>query len=71
MYHYHQVRKDPKEHLDEYHKMSRASKDKRHSEKSQDPSDNTDKYPWLAKDNPRGHQTDAEILYEKISKNLL
>ena len=25
-----------------------------------------DQYPWLAKDDPRGHQTDAEILYEKI-----
>ena len=31
MYHYQQVRKDPKEHLDEYHKMSRASRDERHS----------------------------------------
>ena len=51
MYYYQQVTKDPKEHLDDYHKMSRASGD--------------DQYPWLAKD-PRRHQTDAEILYEKI-----
>ena len=28
--------------------------------------DNTDRYPWLAKDDPRRYQTDAEILYEKI-----
>ena len=66
MYHYQQVRKDPKEHLDEYHKMSRASRDKRHSKTSQSVQDNTDKYFWLAKDDPRRHQTDAEIVYEKI-----
>ena len=51
MYHYQQVTKDPKEHLDDYYKMSRENKD--------------DQYPWLAKDDPRRHQTDAEILYEK------
>ena len=27
MYHYQQVIKDPKEHLDDYHKMSRANED--------------------------------------------
>ena len=58
MYHYQQVREDPKEHLDDYHKMSKA--------KSQNNQDNTDKYPWLTKDDPRRYQTDAEILYEKI-----
>ena len=52
MYHYQQITKDPKEHLDDYHKMTRADED--------------DQYPWLAKDDPRRHQTDAEILYEKI-----
>ena len=52
MYHYQQLTKDPKEHLDDYHKMSRADED--------------DQYSWLAKDDPRRHQTDAEILYEKI-----
>ena len=25
-----------------------------------------DQYPWSAKDDPRRHQSDAEILYEKI-----
>ena len=52
MYHYQQLTKDPKEHLDDYHKMTRVADD--------------DQYPWLAKDDPRRHQTDAEILYEKI-----
>ena len=66
MYHYQQVRKDPKEHLDEYHKMSRKSRDERYSERSQNIQDNADRYPWLAKDDPRRYQTDAEILYEKI-----
>ena len=66
MYDYQQVRKDPKEHLDEYHKMSRASRDQRHSKTSQSIQGNTDKYPRLAKDDPRRYQIDAEILYEKI-----
>ena len=52
MYHYQQLTRNPKEHLDDYHKMTRAVDD--------------DQYPWLAKDDPRRHQTDAEILYEKI-----
>ena len=52
--------------MDEYHKMSRASRDERHSKTSQNIQDNTAKYPWLAKDDPRRYQTDAEILYEKI-----
>ena len=66
MYHYQQVRKDPKEHLDDYHKMSKTNRDEGYSERSQNTQDNNDKYPWLAKDDPRRYQTDAEILYEKI-----
>ena len=66
MYHYQQVRKDPKEHLDDYHKMSRANRDERYSKRSQNNQENTDQYPWLAKDDPRRYQTDAEILYERI-----
>ena len=66
MYQYQQVRKDPNEHLDEYHKMSREIRDERYSERSQNIQDNVDKYPWLAKDDPRRYQTDTEILYEKI-----
>ena len=66
MYHYQQVRKDPKEQLDNYLKMSKANTDEAYSQKSQTIQDNNDRYPWLAKDDPRRHQTDAEILYEKI-----
>ena len=28
-----------------------------------------DPYPWLTKDDPRRHQTDEEILYEKIDSS--
>ena len=66
MYHYQQVRKDPKKHLDDYHKMSQTIRNEGYSEKSQTTQDNNDRYPWLAKDDPRRYQTDAEILYEKI-----
>ena len=66
MYHYQQVRKDPKEQLDDYLKMSKANTDEAYSQRSQNTQDNNDKYPWLAKDDPRRYQTDAEILYEKI-----
>ena len=66
MYHYQQVRKDPKEQLDDYLKMSKANTDEVYSQRSQNTQDNNDKYPWLAKDDPRRYQTDAEILYEKI-----
>ena len=66
MYHYQQIRKDPEEHLDDYHKMSKVNRDEGYSAKSQNNQDSTDKYPWLAKDDPRRYQTDAKILYEKI-----
>ena len=66
MYHYQQVGKDPKEQLDDYLKMSKANTDEAYSQRSQNTQDNNDKYPWLAKDDPRRYQTDAEILYEKI-----
>ena len=66
MYHYQQVRKDPKEHLGDHQKLSKTSRNEEYSEKSQTIQDNNDRYPWLAKDDPRRHQTDAEILYEKI-----
>ena len=45
MYHYQQVRKDLKEHLDEYHKMSRANRDERYSKTSQSIQGNTDDIP--------------------------
>ena len=66
MYHYQQVRKDSKEHIDEYFRMSNIDSKREHTKSAYSTKDNSDKYPWLAEDDPRRHQTDAEILYEKI-----
>ena len=66
MYHYQQVRKEPKEYIDEYFRMLKISSKRDNSRSDNDTTSNTDKYPWLAEDDPRTHQTDAEILYEKI-----
>ena len=63
MYHYQQVRKEPKEHIDRYFRMSHTDSKR---ELTYCTKDNPDKYPWLAEDDSRRHQTDAEILYEKI-----
>ena len=67
MYHYQQVRKEPKEHIDEYSRMSKIdSKTFRDNSRSEnDTRGNTDKYPWLDEDDPRRHQTHTEILYEE------
>ena len=66
MYHNQQVRKEPKEHIDEYFRMSTTDSKKNHPYSAHNAKDNFDKYPWLAEDDLRRHQTDAEILYEKI-----
>ena len=66
MYHYQQVRKEPKEHIDEYFRMSNTDSRKFQSRSPHSTKGSSDKYPWLADDNPRRHQTDAEILYKKI-----
>ena len=66
MYYYQQVRKEPKEHIDEYFRMSNADSKGEHRKSTYSTKSNSDKYPWLAEDDPRRHQTDAEILYEKI-----
>ena len=66
MYHYQQVRKEPKEHIDEYFRMSNTDSKIEHSKSAHSARGSSDKYPWLAEDDPRRHQTDAEILYEKI-----
>ena len=66
MYHYQQVRKEPKEHIDEYFRMSNTDSRKNQSRLPHSTKGSSDKYPWLAEDDPRRHQTDAEILYEKI-----
>ena len=63
MYHYQQVRKEPKEHIDEYFRMSHTDSKRKTTYSTKG---NPDKYPWLAEDDPRRHQTDAEILCEKI-----
>ena len=66
MYHYQQVRKESKDHIDEYFRMSNTDSRKYQSRLSHSTKNNPDKYPWLAENDPRRHQTDAEILYEKI-----
>ena len=48
MYHYQQVRKESKEHLDEYYKMSRAGREEKHPKTSKNNQGSADKYPgWL------------------------
>ena len=66
MYHYQQVRKEPKENIDEYFRMSNTDSRKNQSRSPHSIKGSSDKYPWLAEDDPRTHQTDAEILCEKI-----
>ena len=66
MYHYQQVRKKPIEHIDEYFRMSNADLKREHTKSTYSTKGNSDKYPWLAEDDPRRHQTDADILHEKI-----
>ena len=66
MYHYQQVRKEPKEHIDEHLRMSNADSKREHTRSAHSTKGDSDKYPQLAEDDPRRHQTDAEILYEKI-----
>ena len=67
VYHYQQVRKDPKEHLDDYHKMSKANRDEGCSARSQNNQDNTDKYPWLAKDD----QEDTKLMQKYCMRKLI
>ena len=66
MYHYQQVRKEPKEHIDKYFRMSKVDSKRDNSRSDNNTRGNTDNYPWLAEDDPRRHQTDAEILHEKV-----
>ena len=42
------------------------TKKREHTRSAHSTKGNSDKYPWLAEDDPRRNQTDAEILYEKI-----
>ena len=69
MYHYQQVGKESKEYIDEYFRMSKISSRRDSSRSDNDMTRNTDTYPWLDEDDPTRHQTDAEILNEKIDLN--
>ena len=68
MYHYQQMKSKPKTSLDEYLRLSERTirrewnlkRLNRHRAPREDP------YPWLAEDDPRRQQSDAEILFEKI-----
>ena len=62
MRHYQQVRKEPKEYIDEYFRMSDTDSKREHTRSVHSPKGNSDNYPWLAEDDPRRHLTDAEIL---------
>ena len=61
MYHYQQVRKEPKEHIDEYFRISKVDSNREHPKSTNNIKGNSDKYPWLAEDDSRRHQTDADI----------
>ena len=70
MHHYQQVAKSkPKAECGLYFKMSCDRGPHRNtSNRSEDPhrESREDRYPWLAEDDPRRFQSDAEILFEKI-----
>ena len=75
MYHYQQVKCETKTEdwstSDQYMKVTGRygngkSKKIQDSQKQSELGRKSDPYPWLADDDPRRHQTDEEILYEKI-----
>ena len=75
MYHYKQIKCETKTEdwptSDQYMKVTgrygnEKSKKIQDSEKQSELGRKSDPYPWLAEDDPRRHQTDEEILYEKI-----
>ena len=75
MYHYQQMKCETKtgdwSTSDQYMRITGRygngkSKKIQYSEKQSESGRRSDPYPWLADDDPRRHQTDEEILYEKI-----
>ena len=75
MYHYKQIKCEAKTEdwptSDQYMKVTgrygnEKSKKIQDSEKQSEIGRKPDSYPWLAEDDPRRHQTDEEILYEKV-----
>ena len=75
MYHYQQIKCEAKTEdwptSDQYMRVTGKyghgkSKKIQNSEKQSESGRKPDTYPWLADDDPRRHQTDEDILYEKI-----
>ena len=75
MYHYKQMKSETKTEnwstSEQYMRITRRygnekSRKTQESEKQSELGRKSDPYPWLAEDDPRRHQTDEDILYEKI-----
>ena len=68
IYHYQQMRSKPKKSLDEYLRLSERTTRREWNPKrlNRNRAPHEDPYPWLAEDDPRRQQSDAEILFEKI-----
>ena len=68
MYHYQQMRSKPKKSLDEYLRLSECTTRREWNPKrlNRHRAPHEDPYPWLAEEDPRRQQSDAEILFEKI-----
>ena len=68
MYHFHQVNCETKAEVDQYVRITGKYKAEESTRKvdKEDKIETNNPYPWLADDDPRRHQSDAEILYEKI-----
>ena len=74
MYHHKQIKCEAKTEnwptSDQYMRITgrygnEKSRKTQESEKQSELGRKSDPYPWLAEDDPRRHQTDEEILYEK------
>ena len=68
MYHYQQMKSKPKTSLDEYLRLSERTTRREWNPKrlNRHRAPHEDPYPWLAEDDPRRQQSDAEIRFEKI-----
>ena len=71
MYHYQQVKCKTKTEVDQYMRIigkysTEKSKRKVDKEEKIGPDKKHGPYPWLAEDDPRRHQSNEEIMYEKI-----
>ena len=75
MFHYKQIKSEAKTEewptSDQYMRVtgryhSERSKEIQENKKQNEIGRRLDPYPWLAEDDPRRHQTDEEILYEKV-----